>query len=587
MAVQLAAQLAEMQGWEVGLTKEGSIVIELPIEGEVVFPLEKSAQVYEFDEYTKDVDVSDDESRERLHYFLGGTEATLNRSVEPGDDHGIHAVEQREAWDVAYINRLPDSAFFYIESGGEKDEEGKTTPRSLRHLPYVDEKGEVDLPHVRNALARAAQTQDKNGNKLAQGIIDRITAKAKRILDREEKSCGIMELPFLQELKELFGHKKEVVMESPFFYTIRDGKRYRWMTLSSTAFVDRVNEIVSQAALTKEVARASTGDLGPLLFWHNPNIVLGQCDFRTLDGLVLIESGLWDDTAVATAVRKALAKDCSGWGTSIGFLANTRTAEKEVSVNGRVVKCVWNDIFISERSLLPIERAANPFTAIMAEGEKDMDEAKKAALAQLVGTKMAETIAAQVDTTNASKEQPDAVYKETSPLQELAAIVKDTDALASAIVQELSKEGLPDATRESMFALLKMRLPQDTASQELVQRAVGKPFPPKEDAAVEDEEDDKKKKPVESADKAKETPQPVPQETRDADTVLSNFIKAMTDKLDTIEKNVQALQQQDMARILMRPSTSPDNVTKDAPKAGTNQALAEITGALLSKMGGS
>lgn len=50
------------------------------------------------------------------------------------------------------INDLPDSAFAYIEPGGKKDEEGKTTPRSLRHFPIHDE------AHARNALSRAPQS---------------------------------------------------------------------------------------------------------------------------------------------------------------------------------------------------------------------------------------------------------------------------------------------------------------------------------------------------------------------------------------------------------------------------------------------
>lgn len=68
-------------------------------------------------------------------------------------------------WTTAYINDLPDAAFAYIEPGGEKDEEGKTVPRSLRHFPHhtmdvkdPDEHDTVDLPHLRNALARAPQS---------------------------------------------------------------------------------------------------------------------------------------------------------------------------------------------------------------------------------------------------------------------------------------------------------------------------------------------------------------------------------------------------------------------------------------------
>lgn len=62
-------------------------------------------------------------------------------------------------WTTKYVNDLPDSAFAWIEPGGEKDEENKTTPRSLRHLPYRNHLGEIDLPHVRNALARLNQVK--------------------------------------------------------------------------------------------------------------------------------------------------------------------------------------------------------------------------------------------------------------------------------------------------------------------------------------------------------------------------------------------------------------------------------------------
>lgn len=56
------------------------------------------------------------------------------------------------AMKTSSINDLPDSAFAYIEPGGKKDSEGKTTPRSLRHFPIHD------ASHVRNALARLSQS---------------------------------------------------------------------------------------------------------------------------------------------------------------------------------------------------------------------------------------------------------------------------------------------------------------------------------------------------------------------------------------------------------------------------------------------
>jgi hypothetical protein len=60
-------------------------------------------------------------------------------------------------WERAFMNDLPDSAFAWVESGGKKDDTGKTVPRSLRHLPYKDSSGKIDLPHLRNAIARLGQ----------------------------------------------------------------------------------------------------------------------------------------------------------------------------------------------------------------------------------------------------------------------------------------------------------------------------------------------------------------------------------------------------------------------------------------------
>ncbi len=72
---------------------------------------------------------------------------------------GIYAEDVYMAkWTTAYINNLPDSAFLYVEPGGTKDPEGKTTPRGLRHLPYMGEDGKIDLAHLRNAISRALQT---------------------------------------------------------------------------------------------------------------------------------------------------------------------------------------------------------------------------------------------------------------------------------------------------------------------------------------------------------------------------------------------------------------------------------------------
>lgn len=80
-------------------------------------------------------------------------------------------------WTTAFINTFPDSSFLYIEPGGSKDDEGKTVPRSLRHFPVKGPGGAVDLPHLRNALARIPQS---NIPAAAQASA---SAKARRMLE--------------------------------------------------------------------------------------------------------------------------------------------------------------------------------------------------------------------------------------------------------------------------------------------------------------------------------------------------------------------------------------------------------------------
>lgn len=91
---------------------------------------------------------------------------------------------EKAEWTAAYINDLPDSSFAYIEPGGSKDDQGKTAPRSLRHLPYKDKDGSVDLPHLRNALARVQQTS------LSTSLRNRIETKLQGIAGKHDVGEG-------------------------------------------------------------------------------------------------------------------------------------------------------------------------------------------------------------------------------------------------------------------------------------------------------------------------------------------------------------------------------------------------------------
>ena len=106
------------------------------------------------------------------------------------------------------INNLPDSDFAYIQPGGKKDSEGKTIPRSLRHLPIPD------AAHVRNALARLNQTNIPAEAK--KKALSKITRKAKEVGVHVTKSDGATDKSKQEKLeKEEYGQdKKEMDSET-------------------------------------------------------------------------------------------------------------------------------------------------------------------------------------------------------------------------------------------------------------------------------------------------------------------------------------------------------------------------------------
>lgn len=79
-------------------------------------------------------------------------------------------------WSTAYQDSLPDSSFMHIESGGTKDSNGKTTPRSLRHFPYKDASGKVDKIHLEKIVQLAPKSN------LPQSVKDDVAARAKKLL---------------------------------------------------------------------------------------------------------------------------------------------------------------------------------------------------------------------------------------------------------------------------------------------------------------------------------------------------------------------------------------------------------------------
>jgi cell division protein FtsN len=104
----------------------------------------------------------------------------------------VYDPEFRDTWSTAYKNDLPDSAFLFIEPGGEKDDEGKTTPRSLRKLPVKDANGKWDCSHIRSAISRAHRIKLADGSKISKDKGDELMKKAQDLYAEHcsEDRCG-------------------------------------------------------------------------------------------------------------------------------------------------------------------------------------------------------------------------------------------------------------------------------------------------------------------------------------------------------------------------------------------------------------
>ncbi len=121
---------------------------------------------------------------DKLHAAMDHLSSVHAGTCDLGDDCPAmklyKAVITRAAWDTAYINDLPDSAFAYVEPGGEKDADGRTTPRSLRHFPHHDAEGKLDKDHVDNAAARIPQSD----------VSDAAKARAEAHIKAHQRTLG-------------------------------------------------------------------------------------------------------------------------------------------------------------------------------------------------------------------------------------------------------------------------------------------------------------------------------------------------------------------------------------------------------------
>jgi len=112
--------------------------------------------------------------------IIPANERALVEEVKSGD---------KTEWTVAFINSLPDAAFAVIEpayrNGDTEDKRARHLPHHKRSVSGPDDDDSVDLPHLRNALARASQitpvTDSISATELRNRAIKHLTGHAKRL----------------------------------------------------------------------------------------------------------------------------------------------------------------------------------------------------------------------------------------------------------------------------------------------------------------------------------------------------------------------------------------------------------------------
>ena len=104
--------------------------------------------------------------------------------------------EELGKWTDAYINELPDSSFAVVESGYG---EGKYENKNARHLPYKDKRGNINLPRLRDALAKVNQIKPICGPE----SVSTLRSKAQKKLKSSAKRAKIGEYSEQVELEEL------------------------------------------------------------------------------------------------------------------------------------------------------------------------------------------------------------------------------------------------------------------------------------------------------------------------------------------------------------------------------------------------
>lgn len=120
-------------------------------------------------------------------------------------------LEESAKWTRKYINTLPNSSFVVIEPAYLK---GETDNKNARHLPFKDENGKVDLPHLRNALARANQIKPVTDSISTEELRKKAMAKLEKYRKMLKTASEELEAQQAEIEKEIEAEQKQKTEEA-------------------------------------------------------------------------------------------------------------------------------------------------------------------------------------------------------------------------------------------------------------------------------------------------------------------------------------------------------------------------------------
>jgi hypothetical protein len=325
-------------------------------------------------------------------------------------------IEEKAVWSTKRVNTFPDSSFLHILKGGKKDSEGKTKPRSLRMFPYKDESGKIDLPHLRNAIARIPQS-----NRIDASTKTRLQTKARNILKKQQKEiedASLMDRT-VTALKSIFGVKEKTEPEPFSLWKEADGTM-RWFAVYSNNYRDddKPPEIISKAAHLDFVDAIDNKEwpLPELWHWHVKGSRYGEADLIAYDE----DTGMSVAAGVIDEGMEEIAKAIFERGPLVSHGMPTPEIRRDEDDPTILTRYRTKEI-----STLPTEAAANKITFYdLKEQDMNIPEQKLEEL-RAVGFDV-DALAARLEEGKGKAEGEERESKETK--EEVVESVAETDA---------------------------------------------------------------------------------------------------------------------------------------------------------------